>query len=122
MAAMRVQRDVLAGMLRAHGEEDLAERSATLTDLELGQIGTVGAFYAWSNEASDLGFGMGGTRALALASVDVLEESGRDLRWHHSESEVASGLSRTPDADEREREHQLRRLAAEKHLHSTDAG
>lgn len=104
-------------MLRAHGEDDLAERSAALTEEELEQIGTLGAFYAWSEEAFGLGFGMGGTRALALASVDVLERDGRALRRHHSEAEVARGWSETPDAEERERERELRRLAADKRLH-----
>ncbi len=117
VVSIQVQREVLAGMLVAHGEDELAERTAALSDEELEQIGTLGAFYAWSEEAFALGFGMGGTRALALASVDVLDPDGRPLRRHHSESEVATGLSGTPDADEWERERQLRRLAAEKRLH-----
>lgn len=117
-----MQRKLLAGMLTAHGEDDLAERTAVLTDEELEQIGTLGAFYAWSEEAFALGFGMGGTRALALATVDVLERDGRALRRHHSDAEVAMGLSEMPDADEWERERKLRRLAAEKRLHQAVIG
>jgi hypothetical protein len=43
MAQIGVQRDTLAKMLRSHGEDDLAERAASLTDDELTRIGTLGA-------------------------------------------------------------------------------
>ncbi len=39
---------------------------------------------------------MGGARALSLATIDVLEDSGRDLRRHHSERETSWGLSGEP--------------------------
>lgn len=117
---MRIQREVLAGMLRQHSEHDLADRAASLTDEELQRIGTLGAFYAWSEDAFALGFGMGGTRALALATIDVLESNGRDLCRHHTDHEIALGLSEMPGTDERERELELRRRAAEKHLHGSE--
>lgn len=34
-----------------------------------------------------LGGSMGGTRALALAAIDALERTGRDLRWSRTERE-----------------------------------
>lgn len=74
--AIRVQRDVLAEMLRSHGEDELAERSASLSDDELARIGTLGAYYAWSEDAMKLGIGLGGARALSLATIDVLDEIG----------------------------------------------
>ena len=101
--AISVERDVLAGMLRAHGEDELAERAASLSDDQLARIGTLGAYYAWSEDAAKLGFGMGGARALSLATIDVLEDTGRDLRRHHSEQEVSQGFSEEPDANDRAR-------------------
>jgi hypothetical protein len=109
--AIRVQRDVLAGMLRSHGEDDLAERVASITDDELARIQTLGAYYAFS-----LGGGMGGVRALSLASVDVLDGTGRDLRRQHTEQELAWGMSEELTAEERMRDRELRRHAAEKQL------
>lgn len=117
MPRIGVTREVLARMLRAYDEHDLAGRAASLTDQELQRIGTLGAFYAWSEEAFELGFGMGGSRALALASVDVLESNGRNLRRQHSESEVAMGFAETPDSAGLERELELRRRAADQGLH-----
>ena len=85
-------------MLRRHGEDDLAERAPSFTDDEMARIGTLGAYYAWSEDAFVLGSGMGGARALALATMDVIEGNQRDLRWHHSKSEIENmGLSREPD-------------------------
>jgi hypothetical protein len=46
---------------------------------------------------------MGGARALSLATIDVLERTGRDLRRHHTDSEIAFGWSEEPDASERPR-------------------
>ena len=40
---------MLAGMLRKHGEDDLAERALSLSDDELARIGTLGAYYAFSD-------------------------------------------------------------------------
>lgn len=49
--AMRVERGTLADMLRSHGEDDLAARASSITDDELTRIGTLGAYYAWSQDA-----------------------------------------------------------------------
>lgn len=120
MALLRVQRDTLARMLRSHGEDDLAERVATVTDDELMRIGRLGAYYAFSEDAMTLGGSMGGTRALALASIDVLEEGGRDLHRHHTDREISWGMSEQPDASERTRDRELRRHAAAKQLPDPD--
>jgi hypothetical protein len=91
MAMLRVSRETLAGMLREHGEDDLAERALFFSDDELARIGTLGAYYAFSEDAMALGGSMGGTRALSLATIDVLEDTGRDLRWSRTEWELQSG-------------------------------
>ena len=65
---IRATREHLANILPEHGEKDLAKRVLTITDAELQRIGELGAYYAWSEEAFELGLGMGGTRALCLAS------------------------------------------------------
>ena len=80
MAKIGVTRETLAGMLRQHGEDDLAEHALSLSDDELARIGTLGAYYAFSEDAIKLGGSMGGSRALSLASIDVLQNTGRDLR------------------------------------------
>lgn len=80
-----------AGMLRSHGEDGLAERALLLTDDELKRIGELGAYYAFSEQAMALGGSMGGTRALSLATIDVLESTGRDLRWSRTERELEFG-------------------------------
>ena len=116
MARLGVQRETLAMMLRRHGEHSLAERAMSLSDEELARIGTLGAYYAFSNDAMALGGSMGGTRALSLASIDVLENTGRDLRRHHTDAELASGLSEKPTARERIRDRELRLRAAEEQL------
>ena len=103
-------------MLRSHREDDLADRVASITDDELTRIRTLGAYYAFSEEALALGGSMGGTRALSLASIDVLDGTGRDLRRHRSDAELAWGLPEEPDASERAQERQLRRHAAERQL------
>jgi CDI immunity proteins len=110
------KREVLAGMLREHGEDDLAERALSLSDDELARIGTLGGYYAFSEDAMALGGSMGGTRALSLATIDVLEGTGRDLRRDHSEREVAWGMSVKPDANERAHDRELRRHAAERQI------
>jgi CDI immunity proteins len=114
--AIKVQREVLAGMLHAHGEDDLAERALSSSDDELARIGTLGAYYAWSEDAVTLGVSMGGARALSLATIDVLEGTGRELRRHRSEQETSSGLSEEPDTAERARERELRRHATERQI------
>lgn len=113
MTRLDVQPVTLAAMLRRHGEDALAERALLLTDEELARIGTLGAYYAFSADAMALGGSMGGTRALALASIDVLDGTGRDLRLHHTVQEVAWGLSEEPTADERTRDRVLRKKATE---------
>jgi hypothetical protein len=112
--AIGVQRDALARMLRSHGEDDLAERAVSLTDHELTRIGTLGAYYAWSDDALALSGSMGGARALSLATIDVLEVTGRDLRRHHTDGELAWEWSEGPDMSERTRDRELRLRAAEK--------
>ncbi len=62
-----------------------------MTDDELTRIGTLGAFYAFSEQAMAFGGSMGGTRALSLAAIDVLESTGRDLRWSRTERELEFG-------------------------------
>jgi hypothetical protein len=112
---IRPSREQLASMLRKHGEDDLVQRAASFTDDEMARIGTLGAYYAWSEDASALGSGMRGTRALALATIDVIEGNQRDLHLHHSEVEVEHfGLSREPDAREREIDRLLRAHATER--------
>jgi hypothetical protein len=116
MVQMRVQRNTLASMLRSHGEDDLAERAASLSDDELARIGTLGAYYAWSEDALALdGRGsMGGARAMSLATIDVLEGTGRDLRRHRTDAELEWGWSEQPLESERIRDRELRLRAAEK--------
>ena len=80
------------------------------------RIGRLGAYYAFSEDALALGGSMGGTRALSLASIDVLDGTGRDLRRHHTDAELAWGLPKEPDASERARDRELRLHAAEKQL------
>ncbi|MBV9003859.1 MAG: hypothetical protein JOZ98_18670 [Solirubrobacterales bacterium] len=53
------------------------------------RIGRLGAYYAFSEDALALGGSMGGTRALSLASLDVLEGTRRDLRRDHADAELA---------------------------------
>jgi hypothetical protein len=116
MAQIRVERGTLAEMLRSHGEDDLATQASSITEDELTRIRTLGAYYAWSNDALALLGSMGGARALSLATIDVLERAGRDLRRHHTDSEVSSGWPEEPDASERARDRELRLHAAEKQL------
>jgi hypothetical protein len=111
---MRVERVTLANMLPSRGEDCLADRVASLTDDELTRIGRLGAYYAFSEDALALGGSIGGTRALSLATIDVLDDTGRDLRRHHTDFEIACGLSEEPGASERAQDRELRRHAAEK--------
>jgi hypothetical protein len=112
---MRPSGETLASILRSHGEDDVAERAPSFTDDQMARIGTLGAYYAWSEDAFALGSGMGGTRALALATIDVIEGNQRDLRRHHTKGEIENfGLSREPDAREREIDRSLRLHAAER--------
>lgn len=114
-AQLGVDRELLARMLRSHGEYQLAERALALTDDELARIRRLGAYYAFSADAMALGGSMGGRRALALATIDVVEKTGRDLRWSRTERE------RDPDrpdkfADDAARDHALRAHASTEQL------
>jgi hypothetical protein len=111
--AIEVSREVLAGMLRQHGEDDLADRALSVSDDELARIGTLGAYYAWSEDAIELGGSMGGSRALSLASIDVLEGTGRELRLSRTEEgRPGSSSDRFAESD-RVMDRELRRHAAE---------
>src|ERR1700761_8934629 len=116
MAKLGVSREVLAGMLRGHGEDDLAERALSLSDDELARIGTLGAYYAFSEDAMALGGSMGGTRALSLAAIDVLENTGRYLRVSRTEWErEGSSFDRFAEHDV-VADRELRRHAAEQQI------
>jgi hypothetical protein len=99
-------------MLRSHGEDDLAEQVPSLTDDEMTRIRTLGAYYAFSEQAVSLGGSMGGARALSLATIDVLEGAQRDLRRHHTEAEIEFGWAEEPTAAELARDRSLRANAA----------
>ena len=105
---MSPTREHLANILREHREEDLAERVLAITDAELARIGQLGGYYAWSEAAFELGVGMGGARALCLATIDVLEGNVRELRQTRTSGELQSGL--TPELSDVElaHEHSLR--------------
>jgi hypothetical protein len=117
---MRPERETLARMLHSHGEDDLAQRALSLTEDETARIGTLGAYYAWSEDAMALlGGSMGGARALSLATIDVLEQAPRELRRHHTRVEIEEwGWPEEPDADELAKVRELRLNAAEKQQHS----
>jgi hypothetical protein len=116
MAMLRVGREALAGMLRQHGEDDLAERALSLSDDELARIGTLGAYYAFSEDAMALGGSMGGTRALSLATIDVLEDTGRDLRQIRTEWELQSGRPDRFIEGDLVQDRELRRHAKERQI------
>jgi hypothetical protein len=116
MARLGVSREVLASMLRQHGEDDLAERAPSLSDDELARTGTLGAYYAFSEDAMALGGSMGVTRALSLAAIDVLEDTGRDLRWSRTESEREGSSFDQFAEDDVVRDRELRRHAAEEQI------
>ena len=50
-----------------------------MSDDQSARIGTLGAYRAFSDDAVALGPSVGGTRAFSLATIDVLEHTGRDL-------------------------------------------
>ncbi len=113
---VRVSREVLASMLRKHGEDDLAERALSVSDDELARIGTLADYYAFSEDAMALGGSMGGARALSLATIDVLESTGRDLRLSRTEWErEGSSFDRFAE-DDVVRDRELRRHAAEQQI------
>jgi hypothetical protein len=69
-------------MLLAHGEDDLVGRVPSLTDVELKRIGERADHYAFSSEHAvpPCGTSMGTSRALSLATIDVLEGASRELQ------------------------------------------
>jgi hypothetical protein len=95
MAQIRVERGTPSEMLRSHGEDDLAAGASLITDNELTRIGTLGAYYAWSEDGLALRGSMGGACALSLATIDVLERTGRNLRRHHTACEMRSDGQRS---------------------------
>ena len=116
VSRMRVSRETLAAMLREHGEDDLAERALSLSADELARIGTLGSYYAFSEDAMALGGSMGGARALSLATIDVLENTGRDLRLSRTEWErEGSSFDRFAEHDV-VRDRGLRQHAAERQI------
>ena len=103
-------------MLRQHGEADLAVRALSLSDDELARIGTLGAYYAFSEDALALGGSMGGTRALSLATVDVVENSARDLRRSRTVLEREGSSFDRPAEDDVLMDRELRRHATEQQI------
>jgi hypothetical protein len=116
MAKLGVSREGLAAMLREHGEDELAERALSLSDDELARIGTLGAYYAFSEDAMALGGSMGGSRALSLAAIDVLENTGRDLRLSRTEWERQGSSFYEFAAHDVVSDRGLRRHAAEQQI------
>ena len=114
--AIRASREVLAGMLREHGEDDLASRALSLSDDALARIQTLGAYYAFSEDAIALGGSMGGSRALSLATIDVLENTGRDLRVSRTEREHGGSAIDRFAEDDIVQDRGLRRHAAERQV------
>jgi len=106
---MRPTREQLAhNFLPQYGEVDLAERVLTITDAELERIGDLAGYYAWSEGAFELlGGSMGGTRAVCLATIDVLEGIMRDPRQSQSQQELHWGTPERSDV-ELAQEHSLR--------------
>jgi hypothetical protein len=103
-------------MLREHGEDGLAERVMSITDDDLARIGTLGAYYAWSEDALALGGSMGGTRALSLATVDVLDPTGRDLHRSRTEWELQFHSTESWSETDTGRDRELRRHAADRQI------
>jgi hypothetical protein len=72
--------------------------------------------HSFSEDAIALGGSVGGTRALSLATVDVLEDTGRDLRWSRPERErEGSSFDRFAENDV-VMDRELRRHAAEQQI------
>ncbi|WP_249020536.1 hypothetical protein [Conexibacter sp. S30A1] len=124
MPSPRIQatREQLAhSVLPQYGEAALAERVLTITDGELDRIGELAAYYAWSQDALELlGGSMGGTRAMCLATIDVLEGNMRDPRLSQSLQESHWG-SPKPDSIQLEQEHSLRLRATGEGKPASDA-
>jgi hypothetical protein len=77
-----VQRETLAIDLQTYGEDDLADRVLSVGDEDLKRIWERADHYVYSDEyALPSGASMLIGKALALATVDVLEDAPRELRW-----------------------------------------
>ena len=88
---IHVRRDTLVRVLLAHREEDLLERVPCLTDEELKRIGERAEHYAFSPEhAHPSGGSMGTSRAISLATVDVLEGASRELHRKEGQRDFAA--------------------------------
>jgi hypothetical protein len=124
MPSPRIQatREQLArSFLPQYGEADLADRVLTITDAELDRIGELAAYYAWSEDAFELlGGSMGGTRALCLATIDVLDRTMREPRHSQSLQERGWGTSERSDV-ELAQEHSLRLRAVTDKRRLSDA-
>ena len=83
---LHVRRDTAVRVLLSHGKNDLAERVPSLTDEQLKRIGERAEHYAFSGEhALRSGASMGVSRAITLATVEVLEGASREL--HRKEAQ-----------------------------------
>ncbi len=111
-----VSRDQLAQTMVQYGEDSLARQASTFSDEVMDRVGTLGAYYAFSKDAMDLGGSMGGARALALATVDVVDPGGRPLRRHHSDAELGWGSSEQPTETDAIRDRELRRHARQRQV------
>jgi hypothetical protein len=80
MATIQVQRSTLVRMLLAHDEQDLVQRVPSVTDGELQRIGERAGYLAFGSEDAKRNGSMGGSRAISLAAVEVLEGTPRELR------------------------------------------
>jgi hypothetical protein len=67
-------------MLLAHDEQELVERLPSLTDDELERIGERAGYLAFGSDDAKRNGSMGGSRAISLAAVEVLEGTSRELR------------------------------------------
>jgi hypothetical protein len=111
MFVIETERGVLARMLRDSGEDELAERALLLSNDQLAQIEALGSYYTFSEDARSLGLNGQPERALPLATIDVLDDTGRDLRLRNDQGEVVIGVPVERGADERARHRELRRQA-----------
>jgi hypothetical protein len=79
MAMIHVQRSTLVRMLLAHDEQDLIERVPSMTDDQLQRIGQRAGYLAFGSEDAQRYGSMGGSRAISVAAVEVLEGAPREL-------------------------------------------
>lgn len=108
MARLGFERSTLEGGLQGYGEDELAERAATMSEAQIAEVGERAGHYAFSEEALSFGGSMGGMRALALAAVDVLEGGERDLRVTRNDFERKHGWPTELSDEERVRDQAVR--------------